>query len=108
MFIPHSAAILQQFPAVDLRVLNDSEQAAAELQNLEAQGIRLCLGVGCIPSVEAQTEGEQMVYDVARTIFGHSYLTSSPDCSNEIAHLKIPEKALFFDMAYKVSPSYRP
>lgn len=73
----------------------------AELQGLEQQSTRLSLGVGCIPSVQPVTEGEQMVYDVARAIFSCSYGSLASETADG-QYFTLPEKPIFFDMAYKV------
>ncbi|KAK9894059.1 NAD(P)-binding protein [Cystobasidium minutum MCA 4210] len=93
-------AIIKQFPTIDLRELTSVDQAKAELKELEAKGTRFCVGVGCIPSVEPASEGEKMVYDVARALFSHPYPAVGGD-NEGTQHFSIPEKPIFFDMAYK-------
>lgn len=103
-------AIIKQFPDIDLRALTSVEQTNAELQGLERQSTRLCLGVGCIPSVQPVTDGEKMVYDVARAIFSYSYAPGDnirEESSKEEQYFALPQKAIFFDMAYKVRMSRR-
>lgn len=97
-------AIIKQFPTIDLRELTSVDQAKAELKELEAKGTRFCVGVGCIPSVEPASEGEKMVYDVARALFSHPYPAVGGD-NEGTQHFSIPEKPIFFDMAYKASPN---
>lgn len=94
-------AIIEQFPDIDLRALTSVEQAKAEIKGLERQSVKLCLGVGCIPSAEPVTESEKMVYDVARAIFSYPYESPETIHADNGECFSLPKKAIFFDMAYK-------
>lgn len=96
-------AIITQFPDLDLRELSNTEQAKSQLEALKRQSTTMCLGVGCIPSVQPETEGEKMVYDVARTMFAHHYNAAGPTEERRETYFALPRKPIFFDMAYKVS-----
>lgn len=94
--------MIQQFPSVELRSLTSVQEATSALAALKSEGKVLNLGVGCIPSVEPQTEGEKMVYDVVEAIFRQKTLESNPS-SSDGNYIGVPSTPIFFDMAYKVS-----
>ncbi|GAA5852000.1 hypothetical protein JCM8547_000123 [Rhodosporidiobolus lusitaniae] len=94
-----TAAIIAQFPALNLRALTSVEEAEKELDELESRGVKLAAGTGAIPSIEPQTEGEKMVYEVAKAVFARDYKKGEKETT--AGSIALPEKPVCLEMAYK-------
>lgn len=93
---------MAHFKQLDLRPLEDTEQAGKVLQELDANGVKVCVGVGAIPSIAPESEAEKLVYAIADTVFKYSY---EAPVEQETEFLNLPKVACFLEMAYKVSLS---
>lgn len=80
----------------------DAEQV---LQELNSRGIKLCAGVGAIPSIEPQSAAEKTVYEIAKTLFSFPYSPHPSDGTSEGASeddsMGLPPQPCFLEMAYK-------
>lgn len=97
--------LLKQFANVDLRPLYTPKEAEWALASLQRQDIKLCVGVGAIPSFEPQTAEEKQLYDTATLLFkqaGPAKQDTQTAVPSEGDHLLIPHRPIFLDMAYKV------
>ncbi|GAA6003487.1 hypothetical protein JCM10207_000355 [Rhodosporidiobolus poonsookiae] len=95
-----TAAIVAQFPDLDLRPLETVEQVQQELEATEKQGIRLAAGTGAIPSIEPQTDAEKNVYEVAKRVFEWPYRPKTGKPAED-GVISLPSKPVFLEMAYK-------
>jgi hypothetical protein len=87
-----TAAVISQFPDLDLRALETVEQVKVELEALEKKGTRLAAGTGAIPSIEPQTDAEKNVYEVAKAAFSYPYKTAGEP---EDSFISLPSKPTF-------------
>ncbi|GAA6036591.1 hypothetical protein JCM8097_001241 [Rhodosporidiobolus ruineniae] len=92
-------AVIDQFPKLDIRFVDSVERAEKEMQELEGKGMRLAVGIGAIPCEEPQTEGEKTLYAAAEKLFEWKY--QRMEGKEQTGLLKLPEKPIFLDMAYK-------
>ncbi|KAL7004324.1 hypothetical protein EMMF5_006150 [Cystobasidiomycetes sp. EMM_F5] len=94
-----------QFPELDLRPLATVADAEQVLQELNSRGIKLCAGVGAIPSIEPQSAAEKTVYEIAKTLFSFPYSPHPSDGTSEGASeddsMGLPPQPCFLEMAYK-------
>ncbi|GAA6003501.1 hypothetical protein JCM10207_000363 [Rhodosporidiobolus poonsookiae] len=95
-----TAAIVAQFPDLDLRLLETVEQVQQELGGAEKQGIRLAAGTGAIPSIEPQTNTEKNIYKVAKRVFEWPYRPETGKPAKD-GFISLPSKPVFLEMAYK-------
>jgi hypothetical protein len=87
-----TAAIIAQFPDLDLRALETVKQVEEELAALEGKGIRLAAGTGAIPSIEPQSDAEKNVYEVAKAAFSYPYKSGS---TADDGFISLPAKPTF-------------
>lgn len=89
-------SIIDHFPNLSLIALQSVEEAEKALKAETDAGKRLAIGVGCIPSIEPQTEAEKTVYAISKKIFEVADSGSSDS---------VPKSRFFLEMCYKVCHS---
>ncbi|BGP21493.1 hypothetical protein JCM10295v2_000368 [Rhodotorula toruloides] len=94
-------AVVDSFPAVDLRPLPTVEQARQEMEDLRKRGLRLVCGVGAIPCEPPTSEAEKRVYEVATEVFALAGGEETVVTGLEERFLSLPSKPVFVDMVYK-------